>query len=244
MASNVSEDAAYAAFLSIPSNPDPTPCLLSPPILTDPSFATNLFETTSTWLSTLATHLELCGSYDNHDCIKSCTNSEITLAIANYCMFSTKKRKPSSHSFPKDTVTGNDQSEKKPKRPRKDGAKVKEGKPTVADPGINLLRPAAHLTIADVLEKAKNTSYKFNLPKVLKGTVTGFENNCRLCLNFLLGGTCLEQKCGYHLFRSKNMYGTHEEWHFMRKWIEEEKDTVRLSEEASSNSKWARTYSD
>jgi hypothetical protein len=244
MASNVSEDAAYAAFLSIPSNPDPTPCVLSPPKLTDPSFATNLFDTTSTWLSTLATHLELCGSYDNHDCIKSCNNSEITTAIANHCLFSSKKRKPTSSGSAKEPTKDNDQSIKKQKRIKKEGSAIKDGKPTVADPGTNLLRPAKHLTIADVLEKAKNQSDKFHLPKVLKGTVTGFENNCRLCLNFLLGGTCLEQKCGYHLFRSKNMYGTHEEWHFMRKWIEEEKDTVRLSEEASSNSKWARTYSD
>ena len=244
MASNVSEDAAYAAFLSIPSNPDPTPCFLSPPKLTDPSFATNMFDTTSTWLSTLATHLELCGSYDNHDCIKSCNNSEITTAIANHCLFSSKKRKPTSPGSAKEPIKDNDQSSKKQKRIKKEGSAIKDGKPTVADPGTNLLRPAKHLTIADVLEKAKNQSDKFHLPKVLKGTVTGFENNCRLCLNFLLGGTCLEQKCGYHLFRSKNMYGTHEEWQFMRTWIKEEKQTVLLSEEASSNSKWAPTYSE
>ena len=244
MASNVSEDAAYAAFLSIPSNPDPTPCFLSPPKLTDPSFATNMFDTTSTWLSTLATHLELCGSYDNHDCIKSCNNSEITTAIANHCMFATKKRKPTTTDTEKEAAKNSDQGSKKQKRIKKEGPPTKDGKPKVADTGTNLLRPAHNLSIADVLEKAKNQSDKFKIPKVLQGTVTGFENNCRLCLNFLLGGTCLEQKCGYHLFRSKNMYGTHKEWQFMRDWIKEEKDTVRLAEEASSNSKWATTYSE
>ena len=242
MASNVSEDAAYQAFLSIPSNPDPSPCLLSPPKLTDPSFSTNMFDTTSTWLSTLASHLELCGSYDNHDCLKSGTNSEITIAISNHCMFSNKKRKTDPR--PKETNKTTDHGEKKTKRPKKEGPTSKDGKPTVADPGTNLLRPASKLSIADVLEKAKNPQDPFKLPKVMKGTVTGFDNNCRLCFNFLLGGTCTEQKCGYHLFRSKNMYGTHEEWQFMRNWLEEEKGTVRLSEEAYSNSKWAKTYSD
>ena len=244
MASNVSEDAAYQAFLTIPSNPDPTPCILSPPKLTDPSFSTNVFDTTTLWLSTLASHLELCGSYDNHDCLKSCTNTEILLAIENHSMFSSSKRKPSSPNPTLEVAKTADQGDRKPKRQKKDGGSSKEGKPKVADPGTNLLRPAATLTIADVLEKAKDPSDKFKLPKILKGTVTGFENNCRLCLKFLLGGTCIEQKCGYHLFRSKNMYGTHEEWKFMRKWIEEEKDTIRLSEEASTNSKWATSYSD
>ena len=105
MASNVSEDAAYQAFLTIPSNPDPTPCILSPPKLTDPSFSTNVFDTTKLWLSTLASHLELCGSYDNHDCLKSCTNTEILLAIENHGMCSGLKRNPpSSHTKPLKTL--------------------------------------------------------------------------------------------------------------------------------------------
>ena len=87
MASNVSEDITYSAYLSTPANPDLTMCYLSPPAVSDPSFKADLNADITAWSKTLDVHLSSCGNFDKNDCLKSINNPEILQAISDHCLF-------------------------------------------------------------------------------------------------------------------------------------------------------------